>query len=54
MIKRYESRPRRKRAANGNGAEPPTAAATPADAPAAMPTDAPAPVSPILPTLDDK
>ena len=55
MIKRYEIRPRRKRAANGNGAEPTAAGAPPADAaPAALPGDAPAQAGPLTPTLDEK
>jgi hypothetical protein len=51
MIKRYEIRPRRKRAPNGNGAEP---AAVPG-VPAAHPAEAaPAHAAPIAPIFEEK
>src|SRR5438067_3624424 len=52
MIKRYDIRPRRKRAPNGNGAEP---AAAPNVAPASVPAEtAPAHAAPLAPAFEEK
>ena len=52
MIKRYEIRPRRKRTANGNGAEP--AVSPGSDAAVPKPADTPAHAGSIAPVFDDK